>query len=120
MHGSCGHGRRSPAPYKGGKTQEHSQSDCATAKRRIGAARCAGKEMLSEGRRDVREREARCAAFFPDTGVAELEIEILAVPGFFARCMGTVIQAMLPWRVTFNSASSGNLWVTGGLSAEVD
>jgi len=41
--------QESCAPTKAGETQETVRSDCATAKRRIGAARCAGKEMLSEG-----------------------------------------------------------------------
>jgi len=43
-------GRRSPAPLqRREKPKSTVRSDCATAKRRIGAARCAGKEMLSEG-----------------------------------------------------------------------
>jgi hypothetical protein len=45
--------------------------------------------MLSEGDGEmfVNEKPGG-AAFFPDTGVAELEIEILAVPGFFGEVHG--------------------------------
>jgi len=76
-------------PTRREKPKSTVRSDCATAKRRIGAARCAGKEMLSEGDGEmfVNEKPGG-AAFFPDTGVAELEIEILAVPGFFGEVHG--------------------------------